>query len=73
MEIFNDPNAVSILVLLAIWTIPWKGYAMWKAARLNKPYWFWALLLINTLGALEITYIFFISKQQQEKMKKDVK
>lgn len=69
---FNSQTMLLLLVVL--WTIPWKGYAMWKAARLNKPYWFWALLVINTLGALEITYIFFVSKQQgKEAVKKDAK
>lgn len=53
-----------ILVVLALWTIPWKGYALWKSARLNSKWWFIALLIINTMGILEILYIFIFSKKK---------
>lgn len=57
------------MLLLAIaWTLPWKGYAMWKAARRNEPAWFIALLVVNTLGLLEILYIFLFSKQSEKKV-----
>ncbi len=51
-----------MVVLAIVWTLPWKGYALWKSARLNQPWWFVALLVINTLGLLEILYIFVFSK-----------
>lgn len=54
----------SPLVLLAIlWTLPWKGVALWKAAKRDDQWWFVALLIINTLGFLEILYIFVFSKR----------
>jgi hypothetical protein len=53
-----------ILILLAIWSIPWKGWALWKAARVNNKRWFVALLVINTLAILEIYYIFVLSKKR---------
>jgi methionyl-tRNA synthetase len=53
------------LILLAIlWTIPWKGVALWKAVKNNHKWWFIALLVINTLGVLEIFYIFVFSKRK---------
>ncbi len=52
-----------VLLLLALWTIPWKGVAMWKASRLNQRNWFIALLIVNTLGLLEIFYIFYIARK----------
>ena len=56
------------MLLLAIaWTLPWKGYALWKAARRNESGWFIALLIVNTLGLLEILYIFLFSKQPEKK------
>ncbi|HBB44100.1 MAG: Membrane protein [Parcubacteria group bacterium GW2011_GWA1_44_13] len=54
-----------ILVVVALWTIPWKGYALWKSARKNSVWWFIALLLINTLGILEMIYIFYISEKEK--------
>lgn len=51
-----------ILYLILIWIVFWKALACWKSARLNKPIWFIVLFLINTLGILEILYIFIFSE-----------
>jgi len=55
---------VSLLVLIILWSLPWKGVALWKAARHNQPAWFVALLIINTVGILEITYLYFFQKNK---------
>ena len=52
-----------IIVLMIAWSLPWKGVALWKSARLGQKGWFIALLVINTLGLLEICYIFVFSKK----------
>ena len=52
----------SLIILLAVWSIIWKGLALWKAASLRQKYWFIAILIINTLGILDIIYYFFVSK-----------
>jgi hypothetical protein len=52
-----------IIILAAIWTIPWKGVALWRAARNRSLPWFVVLLIVNTLGILEIIYIFAFSKK----------
>ena len=59
-QLLTSPEFFIILSLA--WTLPWKGFALWKAARLNQKAWFIAILLINTFGLLEILYIFFLSK-----------
>ena len=46
-----------------VWSVTWKGLALWKASRLEHKYWFVALLVINTLGILEILYIYVFSKK----------
>jgi len=51
-----------IIVFAIIWTLVWKGLALWRSAELRQKYWFIALLLINTLGILEIIYLFVIAK-----------
>lgn len=52
------------LPLIAVWTILWKGLALWKSARNDQRYWYIALLLINTLGLLEILYLFVFAKEK---------
>jgi hypothetical protein len=51
------------LTLALAWTIPWKGFALWKAARLGSKKWFITILILNTLGILEIIYIFIFSER----------
>ena len=53
-----------LIIPLAIWIIVWKGTALWKAARNNSVPWFVVLLCVNTLGILEIIYIFYFSKKK---------
>lgn len=50
------------IILAIIWTLIWKGFALWRAAELRQKYWFVVLLLINTLGILEIIYLFYIAR-----------
>ena len=56
-----------ILILILAWTLPWKGIALWKAAKNHHKGWFIALLVVNTLAILEIVYIFYFSKKQEPK------
>ena len=51
------------LTLVVIWTITWKGIALWRAAKKNDKSWFVALLIINTAGLLEIFYLLVFSKR----------
>mgnify|MGYP000924398869 FL=1 len=46
-----------IMYPLLIWSIFWKGMALWRSARMNHKGWFIALLIINTVGIFEIVYI----------------
>ena len=58
----------SLLILpLLLWSIPWKGVALWKAAKNGHKKWFIALFLLNTLAILEIAYIFYFSKPKEKK------
>lgn len=58
------PGGGLFVFLLFLWILPWKGVALWKAARMRDKWWFIALLVLNTLGILEIVYIFTISKRK---------
>lgn len=56
------------LVPLMIWSLAWKGWALWKAAKNDSPVWFVVLLLVNTLGILDILYIFVFGKPAKAKV-----
>ncbi|MFA5838695.1 MAG: DUF5652 family protein [Candidatus Paceibacterota bacterium] len=49
--------------MLILWVIPWKGYALWLAAKKDHKRWFIVLLVLNTLAILDIIYIFFIGRK----------
>lgn len=51
-----------LFILFAVWSLFWKGLALWHSARRGEHWWFVALLLINTLGILEIVYLFGFAK-----------
>lgn len=51
------------LLALIVWLLVWKGVALWKAAQLSQKWWFGIMLVVNTLGILEIIYIFFVANK----------
>lgn len=51
-----------VLVAVAVWTLPWKGAALWRSARRGHFGWFGVLLVFNTLGFLDILYLFIFSR-----------
>ncbi len=57
---------LSVFIPLAmVWTLPWKGVALWRAARNRHLVWFVVLFLVNTLALLEIVYIFGFSRKRE--------
>ena len=70
-EVLGVP--VWTLVLVLLWSGVWKLLALWKSARNNSIPWFIVLGVINTLGILEILYIFIFSKMRKNKTKKKSK
>lgn len=60
-SIFNI--SPTVLMLILAWTMPWKGVALWKAARQSDQKWFIIILILNTLAILDILYIFIFSKR----------
>ena len=55
---------VPALILAVVWTIGLKGFALWHAARGDQKGWFIALLIINTLGILEIVYLIWFRPKE---------
>lgn len=48
--------------LIILWSVFWKGLALWHSARRGQYWWFLAMLLLNTAGILEILYLFVVAK-----------
>lgn len=62
------PGMKLMLAILVIWSLVWKGVALWKAARNSHTAWYVIMLIVNTAGILEIIYIFGFSKKGQSAM-----
>jgi len=56
---------VVLLMMLVIWSLIWKGIALWRAARKGDTAWYVLLLILNTIGIVEIFYIIFFSKDKK--------
>ena len=56
----NHPINGTILVIALVWSIFWKGLALWHAGQRGQAWWFVILLIVNTVGILEIIYLFAV-------------
>jgi methionyl-tRNA synthetase len=56
------------LILMIIWIIVWKGLALWKSAGRKEKIWFIALLVVNTIGILEIIYLAYTYWQEKKSL-----
>jgi uncharacterized membrane protein YiaA len=54
-EIINNQTLITVIIL---WDVLWKGFALWKAAKRNEKGWYVAILILNTVGILPICYLF---------------
>ena len=54
-----------ILYMIIAWSVIWKGIALWHSARNRQLAWYIALLIVNTIGILEIFYLFFYIKKRE--------
>lgn len=66
-ELLRMPIWATLFYLAIAWSAVWKGIALWRAARNSSLVWFIVLLVVNTLGILEIIYIFGFSKKKEAK------
>jgi len=63
-----------MFIIIIIWSAVWKFLALWKSARKGHVVWFILLAFINTVGILEILYVYVFSEMKLgKKSKKKVK
>ena len=57
-----------VLALALVWVMVWKGLGLWRAAEHRARGWFIVILVLNTLGLLEIIYLFFVTKPKKSEI-----
>lgn len=57
----TKPAAI-VLVISLILAIILKGYSLWMASKRDEKAWFVAILILNTIGVLELIYLIFVIK-----------
>ena len=55
--------ARTAIAVAAVWDLVWKGLALWQAAKRRQPAWFAALLVVNSVGILPITYLWLMRRR----------
>jgi hypothetical protein len=65
---FIPVGGAFFFLVVMLWTIVWKGLALWHAARREERWWFLALLVLNTAGILEIVYLFAVAKMKVDEL-----
>ncbi len=48
---------MGVFLVLAIVDLVLKGWALWRAARMSKQWWFIALLIVNSVGILPVIFL----------------
>ena len=60
----NENLDLILITVITIWSTLLKGIALWRAANLKQRNWFIVMLIVNTIGILELVYLFrFASKR----------
>ena len=70
-NLINPPLELCLgFIFIIVWDLFWRGKALWKAAKNKQKKWFVALLIINSVSILPITYYFFFSKKRNKQSSK---
>jgi hypothetical protein len=59
-----SPAFSPLLLVLYAWSLLWKGIALWNSSKHSQRNWFIVMLVINTVGILEIVYLFGFAKKK---------
>jgi len=62
---------MELFYALSVWSLIWKGFAMWRSSQKKEKIWFIVFLIVNTFGLLEILYLFVFSRPKKEKLVKE--
>ncbi len=62
-EFFQTALGLIVFITIALWSVLWKMFALYRSAARGHKGWFIALFFINTVGILEILYITLFSRK----------
>lgn len=71
MQTVNDDlvfGVMFVILVLIVWTMFWKGVGLWHAARKGDKAWYIIFLLFNTVGILELIYLYDRGKLKRGKL-----
>ncbi len=64
--LYQRPVLLFVLLgVIVVWSLFWKGIALWHAAIYRQKSWFFFLLIINTLGIVEIVYLIWFKGRRK--------
>ncbi len=67
-QLYQYPSyLVAIIVLISLWSVFWKGFALWFSAKNRQLPWFIFLLIFNTAGVLPIIYLIWFKPKSKKK------
>ena len=49
--------------IIGLWSLIWKGIALYRAANAKQSIWFVVILVVSTFSILELIYLFKFSKK----------
>lgn len=66
MDAYNISGVMGVLLVVAVIDMAFRGFAMWRAARLEKRSWFIALLVINSMAILPIIFLLMTNAEYEK-------
>lgn len=60
----NENLDLILITIITVWSTLVKGIALWRSSNLKQQNWFIVLLIVNTVGILELVYLFRFSKKR---------
>jgi len=63
-EFLSSTEGLLTLLFISLWTLVWKGVALYHAGKNRQKVWFVVLLLLNDLGILSMVYLRWFQRQR---------
>lgn len=54
---------IGLIFILAVWSVIWKGIALWNCGKNKQLGWFVVILIFSTVGILPIIYLLWFKKK----------
>lgn len=59
-----SPKLLQVLIVGALISLPFKIIGVWRSAKNDQKLWFGLMLLVNSLGFIELIYLFYFSDKK---------